>query len=227
MSDNQNTDYYLNNYQKMMKQGIVGSVFNVNRKMIERPFNKNQHFSKILEIAAYDDQHLKFTKCSYDTYYLSDINKIVIKFSKHYDPSKIKEIKIDANNLSRIETGIYDRIIVSCFVSHINDLSTFLSELRRITKNYGYISIYVPCEPGALLRLVRSIINVPRSMVFFRKNHYDLVYSEHKIHYLSVKHMIRATYKNDLVLHRKFPFRYFSWNLNFWSIYTIQVNNTI
>jgi SAM-dependent methyltransferase len=227
MSDNQDIDYYLDHYRKMLKRGIVGRFFNINRKMIERPFNKNSHFSKILEIAAYDDQNLKFVKCSYDTYYLSDVNKIVIKFSKYYNSSKVKEIRIDANDLGSIETGIYDRIIVGCFVSHINDLSTFLSELRRITKNYGYVSIYVPCEPGALLRFVRSIINVPRSLVFFRKNHYDHVYSEHKIHYLSIKHMIRKTYKNDLVMHRKFPFRYFSWNLNFWSIYTIQVNKTM
>ena len=227
MSDNQNKQYYLSNYQKMMKQGIVGSVFSINRKMTERPFNKNQHFTKILEIAAYDDQHLKFIKCSYDTYYLSDINKIVIKFSKYYDPSKIKKIKIDANDLSGIESGVYDRVIVSCFVSHVNDLPTFLLELRRITKNNGYISIYVPCEPGALLRLVRSIINVPRSIVFFRKNHYDLVYSEHKIHYLSIKHLMRKIYKNDLVLQRKFPFRYFSWNVNFWSIYTIRITNSL
>ncbi len=65
MSDNQNKQYYLSNYQKMMKQGIVGSVFSINRKMTERPFNKNQHFTKILEIAAYDDQHLKFMVINY------------------------------------------------------------------------------------------------------------------------------------------------------------------
>jgi phosphatidylethanolamine/phosphatidyl-N-methylethanolamine N-methyltransferase len=149
-----NNDYYLNNYEKMMKSGITNFIFKLHHKMIESQFT-NRHFHNILEIASYDDSHLKYIKCNYDNYILSDINPIVMKNIDNMRNEKIKTLVLSAEDLTQLQTDSFDRVIISCIVSHIKDIEKMLFNIKRIIKNGGFVSIYVPCEPGLILRLAR------------------------------------------------------------------------
>lgn len=191
MSKNKN--YYLNSYEKIMKSGITNIIFRHHHKMIESKFT-NKHFHNILEIASYDDSHLEYVKCTYDNYVLSDINPIVMKNQDNSLNEKIKTLVLNVEDLTQLPTDSFDRVIMGCIISHVKDIEKLLFEVKRITKDKGFISIYVPCEPGLILRIARSLINVPRNYVHFSKNHYSLVYSEHKIHILAMKHAIRETF---------------------------------
>lgn len=215
-------DYYSNNYEKMMNSGLSGFIFNKSHKMIEKFFEPGDHFSQILELAATNDQHLHFVKCSFDKYMLTDINKIKIKYKQNIN-NKILIKKVDATNLKHFADNSFDRVIVSCFVLHVENVSTFLSEVRRITKDHGYISLYVHCEPGLILRLSRFVIQLPKSYRIGHHGHLDLVYSEHRSYYLHIKYAVKQIFKSDVIKQEFYPLRFLTWNFNFWKIYTIRI----
>ena len=215
--------YYSQNYKFMMKSGLTGRLFNHANRMIERQFTNSDHFNKILELGASNYWHLQFVKCNYSEYHVTDLQKIDEPEMAFFEEN-IKNRILDATQLSKEKTDEYDRIIATCLVLHLDNLEDALIQWRRITRNGGYISIYVHCEPGVLLRLTRTLIQLPKSRKIKNYNHYDLVYLEHKLHYLNVKHTINKVFAHDEIHQKFFPFGFASWNFNYWKIYTIQIN---
>lgn len=217
-------NYYEFGHEKMMFTGLTGKLFSFSNRMIEKKFKPNQHFQSILELGATGIYHLPHVRCSYDEYHLTDINPILQTSTVLNNPQVITRL-LDATNVSQENSNSYERIIATCLVLHLGNLESVFSEWRRLVKPNGFISIYVHCEPGLLLRFLRSVIQVPKSRRQKEKigSYLDLVYSEHVSHYLHVKHVIRKAFKNDKVDQRFFPFSFLSWNFNFWKIYTIQI----
>jgi hypothetical protein len=218
--------YYEDDFEKVMRSGLTGKIFSVSNRMIEKSFKSSEHFSKILELGATGHYHTPFVTCSFDEYHVTDLNPI--------NPSKtltkvdgILTRQLDATNLRDEQSDSYDRLIATCLVLHLGNLEQVLTEWRRVTKTAGFVSIYVHCEPGLLLRFLRTIVQVRKSRKNGGANFYTFVYSEHASHYLHVKHVIRRVFENDNVKHEFFPFKFLTWNFNFWKIYTIKINKTL
>lgn len=204
-------------YQSMMHTGLVGRIFEISNRMIEKNFH-TQRGGDILELGATNFHHLNFVKQQFNSYTVSDID--ISAFPKEV-PDKVKIRKIDATKLNSIENDSFDRIVVTCLVVHLGQLDQVLSQWRRILKKDGWISIYVHCEPGFLLRLSRFLTtkNIGKK---FGYDHLSVVYSNHVTHYLSVKYAIEHSFNGDHIQISAFPFKYFSWNFNLWKIFTIQ-----
>jgi SAM-dependent methyltransferase len=216
-------NYYESFYRSLMHKGITGKIFSISNKMIEKPFKETDCYPIILELGATTDNHLTFVKCTYKEYHLTDLNQVKLLDSEA--GKKVIVRKLDASNFTDEPSNFYDRIIATCLILHLDNIEKVLNEWKRATKQNGYISIYVHCEPGILLRFMRSVITVPKSFIKSRNNHFDLVYLEHKTHFLHVKHTIEKVFTNDEVHQVYFPFRFLTWNFNFWKIYTIKVLN--
>jgi SAM-dependent methyltransferase len=208
---------YKNYYQTMMHTGLVGKIFQISNRMIEKNFNDSAG-GDILELAATNFHHLLFVKQVFDSYTVSDID--ISAFPKEL-PSKVKIRKIDATNLNKIESDSFDRIIVTCLVVHLGNLDQVLPQWRRVLKKGGHISIYVHCEPGILIRLSR-FLTTRRVGKKFGYDHLSIVYSNHITHYLAVKNAIKHCFEGDRIQISAFPSKFFSWNFNLWKIFTIQ-----
>lgn len=213
-------EYYDKFYVKILRSGIIGSVTDFGQRQMERKFRSEHYFENVLELGAGNGQHFRYIKCNFGTYAETDI-RIDSLTEKAIHMGTQTRFQLDAEHLSEIEDCFYDRVIATCLLTHLSNPSQALKSWRRVTKPNGYISIWVACEPGMLLRLSRFLT----SNLIARKNgvdHLSYLYREHKINYLTCKHAIREVFVEDLIEEKYFPFRYLSWNFNFWKIYTIK-----
>ena len=209
--------FYDKYYDLFLYRGFLGKIFTISHKMIEKRFNKFEG-GQILELAATHLYHLKFVKQKFDLYTVSDIN--INAFPKNL-PEKVQVQQLNALNLNLVSDNTFDRVIVTCLIIHLSDMNSALLEWRRVLKPGGYISIYIHCEPGLLLRISRYFgSNIKAKMLGYE--HLKIVYTNHVSHYLSAKYSIQKVFVSDEISISSFPFPKFSWNFNLWKIYTIQ-----
>jgi phosphatidylethanolamine/phosphatidyl-N-methylethanolamine N-methyltransferase len=194
----------------------------LNHKSLEKSIPINTKYKKILELGARNGQHFKYVQHEFEEYIESDIRpQSSEKIHKARDKRIVFRI-VDAQNLKEFENNGVDRIIATCVLIHLGDPIKALLEFKRVVKkDNGLISLYIPCEPGLILRISRFLTTVQKG----RKHgldHLHFHYKEHKFHYLFLKSAIEDVFKENEIIWRKYPFYFGSWNLNLWNICTIK-----
>ena len=229
-------EFYDLYYKKIMRGGIIGRIVNRYHKSLEKPFSQKDYFESVLELGAGNCEHLPFIKHSFKNYVLSDVRtKNLLVSTSEYIKTEIKldtpfwvgryegnitVTKVDAQNLKRYKDHSFDRLIAGCLILHLEKPENALKEWRRVVKKGGWLSIYIHCEPGMLLRYSRIASTVLRGRSL-KIDHLAHVYSEHKLSYISVKYLVSKVFEHDEIKFRAFPFNHFSWNLNLWK--TVQI----
>ena len=213
-------EYYDTAYKCFMGTGNVGRMWRFIHRKMEKPFD-GQFYPRILEVGAGNGEHFGAVKCEYDEYIATDIRiELLIKNlpKKH----KIKIMAADAEKLP-FQDGYFDRVIISCVLPHLNSPISAIEELFRVTKKGGKITIYVPCEPGLVLRLIRFFTTTPKAKKMKIKNIKLIHFKEHRNYYLGIDTFIKfVNLQNDTQLKGSyFPFKYLTWNFNLFKIYQI------
>jgi len=212
-----NKKYYENTYKNIYYEGFYGYFYSKPHKLMEKNFNKNIHFDKVLELGALDGEHRQFVQHSYSKYYETDI---IIEESKSEE--NLIRLKCDANNLSNFKDGEFDRLLATCLIVHLTDIENALTEWKRVVKKSGYITIWAHLEPSIFLRIVQYI--------FARRKHkknnidwYEKIFSEHKTNYLRVNYYIEKVFKSCEIKKKYYPFNFLTWNFNLVAVYQIKV----
>lgn len=180
---------------------------------MERRFRKG-HFNKVLEVGAGEGEHLRFVRHTYDEYWVTDIR--LTERSTNFD-TKIKWKLEDAEKLSFV-SGSFNRVICTCLLHHVNEPERVLQELRRVTKRNGNITIFLSCDPGILVRLIRSLTIKRRAK---RKGfaEFDLYTArDHKNHVHALLKLVKHVFKHDRLEIRFYPFLVPIWNANGFAI---------
>lgn len=107
-------------------------------------------------------------------------------------------------------------------MAHLVNPEKALKEWKRVVKNHGIISIYVPCEPGIFLRLIQNI-TTRRKQKKLDSDAYLIHYLEHRSHYIAMKCFIYHEFGEMNVQNKRYPFNFLTWNFNLFSIMTINV----
>lgn len=236
MSGTQEEQYYRFRYPIENRSGLIGWLMKLSDWQMEKPFTKNSYFPNVLELGATSDWHLRSVHQIYDSYTLTDIIPIdssnfaskgpVDNMTLNSACGTIKIEQLDATDLTQFPDSSFDRLIATCLIQHLPDPERALNGWRRVLKDGGYLSIYCHCEPGALLRFLRFfLLHIPRR--FKGINHLDFVYSQHKIHFLAIKHSITKVFKRDAIRISGFPLSLLGWNFCLWKIYTIRVKKDV
>ena len=191
-------------------------------KIMEKPYSKMQ-FDKIVEFGAGSGEHLKYVLSSYQTYFATDIR--VKPLSKI---TNIANVVVERQNIEKTKylDGSVDRVIVTCVLAHVTDPVRALAEIHRITRKGGYISIYLPCEPGFLLRLARRFSTIPKNRRLKIQDPYFEHFLEHRNYYLALNHFILREFSSHKTTTKYYPFPFLSWNLNLFKIYQIEISET-
>lgn len=206
-------EYYEENYDFILNQGLLGHFKNLTHRFMEKNFPASMYVEKILEVGAGSGVHKRFVKMRYEKYLETDLR------AKTDDGIII----VDAEDLSCFPADEFERVIATCLLAHLNDPNKALLEWRRVTKNQGTISLYVPCEPGFLLRVFRFFTTNIKARVR-NADHYAFHYCEHRNYLINLKYLIRDAFSGDKIKIRKFPFFCFSWNFNFFYVYEIRIS---
>jgi ubiquinone/menaquinone biosynthesis C-methylase UbiE len=105
---------------------------------------------------------------------------------------------------------------------HLEKPEEALLEWRRIVKPGGAITIYVPCEPGILLKIFRNTFTKPKAKKL-GFNCYDLfIARDHKSSADRVLNICRFVFRHDSLKFGFYPFRLRSWNLNLFIIVQVE-----
>jgi ubiquinone/menaquinone biosynthesis C-methylase UbiE len=227
MKDFGNVDlFYSNFYDSVLRTGFIGAAQNRTHRSIEKLWSSSDEFENVLEVGAGNGTHLQFVKHMYSNYYETDLrlprqvdDLMVTESSTAKSKQLIREFA-DVLDL-HYEDNQFDRVIATCLILHLEQPEKALSEMRRVTKDGGVISILVPCEPGLILRISRRLLTSPKAKrVGFAG--YDLFNARDHINYFaSIDKLIHFVFRRDKIRISRLPFRWPSWNLNFYYIYTV------
>ena len=188
--------YYQESYSRIFSGGSTGRIWDLIHMQMEKPFKATQS-GKILEIGAGAGEHIRFVKDGFESYIQSDID--ISNLSQTHGVSNEKE---DATDLSYADNS-FDRSILSCVLAHLYEPELAIAEVRRVTKVGGNITIYVPCEPGILLRCAQKIVTERKMKKLGIKNPRFLHFVEHRSNFLALDYFIREI-MSDSKINRKF-----------------------
>lgn len=217
--------YYECFYPLILEGGGVGSAAAWTHRSLEKfPRNWPTYFESVLEIGAGNGEHFKYLKHDFQKYVETDVRiQLLLAGTKNriYDERLIQE-QLDANELSSIKSDSIDRLVATCVLVHLENPAHVLAEIRRSLRNGGVASLYVPCEPGLVLRILRYWTTARKG----RKlgvDHLYFHYHEHRFHVLYIQEAIKGVFGSDEIKITRYPFKNFSWNFNLWQVYQIKV----
>jgi phosphatidylethanolamine/phosphatidyl-N-methylethanolamine N-methyltransferase len=151
---------------------------------------------------------------------MSDLRPELLKSLNISDKKIVVESEsINAEKLP-YQNDSFDRLISTCLLTHLKNPEDALKEWKRVVKPGGIISIYIPCEPGILLRIVQSLTTRRKQLKLGIDAKY-IHYSEHPYHHPYLTTLVDYTFKKNYIS-RSFPFIFGGFNLNLWTIVTIR-----
>lgn len=212
--------YRSGSYAQVLGTGQVGKQMDRIHQRLEAPFT-NSRFTRILELGAGSGEHLKFVRSSFEEYYLTDIRIDVLTQNIESRQGLIIEEQ-DVQNL-RYENSYFDRVIMTCVLAHVLNPLSALSEIRRVAAHGAQVSIYIPCEPGILLRFARRFATIPKNYKAGVQDPYFHHFREHVHYYSAMNHYVRKVFARDVIKSRYYPFGIGTWNTNLYRIYQITV----
>ena len=229
---NSQDSYYNNFFEEINYKGTTGLLMNFIWKFMEYS-HKGKNYRNVLEIGSTHLEHLRFIRHTYQTYVASDI----VEFPLHHTAKevigklpknqKVKKDIADAHQL-KYRSNSFDRVLVTCLMHHLSYPEKAFSEMLRVTKKGGQISIFIPNDPGMLYRTARYWTTHKRSRNLEQQNkitnHKYLWATEHRNHVFGLTVMLREIFKNEEIKVRRFPPWIKPWNLGFFTVYEIKKN---
>lgn len=197
--------------------GFVSKL--IHKKLESRAKNP---IDSILEIWAGSGQHFEFVTQKFRTYFETDIRISNIPNRPKQPGREIQVLGLDAANLQAIDDSSLDRLVASCLLIHLDRPEEALREWRRVAKNGGDISFYIPCEPGLFLRFLR-ILTTARKAKKEGVDHYSFHYREHLGYFVRLNHIAKEVFEYDSLERIYWPFPFLSWNLNLGAFYFVRV----
>ncbi len=208
--------YYDDAYQHVMYTGVVGWYSRWAHRLVEGPF-RGRGSGDVLEVGAGSGQHAPFVE-RFDSYLETDVCVPDGEVLERRVPGgTVVRRRLDAQDLAGIGDASVDRVIATCLLAHLDQPGRALAEWRRVTRPGGVVSIYVPAEPGMLLRLVRRVVMVPKSRAV-GQDHERTVYLDHRNHYPGMRSLIAEVFADDDVQRRRYPVPFVGWNLSLFDV---------
>lgn len=178
--------------------GLQGFFIKNGHKDLEKFTKQKSHFDKVLEIGAGSTPHYHFIKHTYNEYHIAETSEYVSEYHKHN--TKIKLIKYDGKNLP-YDNNVFDRIIISHCLEHILSPENFLSEMVRVLKKGGILSISLPTDPGLAWRLGRLFVGLFKVNKTYKISYDEFQYlnaTEHVNSIFNLISIIRYHFKDSI-----------------------------
>jgi ubiquinone/menaquinone biosynthesis C-methylase UbiE len=218
--------FYAKHYSELIghrSSGLLSLLWRYPHKLLEAGHRSNVDFA-ILEIGAGEGEHVGFVSQDFDKYVMSDIDHERLSKSENANKDRRIEFKAaDATNLPFSENE-FDRTIATCLLIHLLEPELALNEWRRVTKPGGIIDIYLPCEPGIMLRLFRKL-TTKRKAEKSGFTGYDLFMArDHLTSTHRLVELISFVFHEDQINFKYRPFVFRSWYFNLFVTVRIRLN---
>jgi SAM-dependent methyltransferase len=173
----------------------------------------------ILEIGAGKGEHLPYVSGDFRSYTCLDLFNEPEEWVGSENP-RVEWLVADIAKYN-FNGKKFDRIIIMCVLHHIENLFDALVNINEILKPGGYITLFLPSDPGILNRINRRFFVTPKSKKL-GFSQYDLVNAlEHHNHYWGIKTLITNIFVQSEIRTSYYPLNLKSANLSLFSIWNI------
>ncbi len=217
--------YYRQFYSKMMgadSSGLMKYLAKYPHRLMERPF-KNKFTEDVIEVGAGSGEHLSAVRVNCASYTAVDLDLERLELLSMPDYLNLTKVEGNATALEMPDDS-FDRLIATCLIVHLDDTEKALSEWRRVVKNGGFISMFVPCEPGLALRIFRKTISARKASKLGFEGFDLYIARDHKKSANNVLATIGYIFRNDKICHVYRPLFLHTWYFNLFMIVQIEVS---
>jgi len=203
------------------KAGVGAKSVRATHRDMESKYSKKEYHD-CLELGGGDGEHLNFVKHDFKRYVLLDLRGPKLEEKWSADP-RVQALTGDAENVP-FPDQTFDRIIVTCLLHHVNDPEKVFVEIRRLLKTGGNATIFLPCDPGILVRIARSLTTARKASKMGFKGYSLMIVREHRNHIGGLLTMLKFVFRSEKVTCQWRPFFVPSWNSNAYVIVHIESN---
>jgi SAM-dependent methyltransferase len=111
---------------------------------------------RTLDIGAGLGEHLDYEDLSSQEYHAVELREDMARSIRRDHPSVVTVVA-DCQRRLPYDDATFDRAVAIHVLEHLPDLPAALSELRRLLKPSGVLSVVIPCEGGFGYNLGRSL----------------------------------------------------------------------
>jgi phosphatidylethanolamine/phosphatidyl-N-methylethanolamine N-methyltransferase len=210
-------EFFYNQYYGQMCSGKNGSgklakraISSTHRKLENNVSKSN--YNSVLELGGGNGEHLDFVSHNFDKYTIVDLRVCELNGVFKQD-LRINSLVANAESLPFADNS-FDRVVVTCLLHHVDNPEKVFLEIDRVLKVGGAASIFLSCDPGLLVRLLRffTTARTARRLGFAG---YDLMNARgHKNHVGSLVTLARYVFRQREMKESWYPLHIKSWNLN-------------
>ena len=229
LAENPLDRWYAEHYDDIVHSGAVGAVQGLFHIAVERPWGVRHTFPTVLDLGATSGEHLRFVRHRFARYVMVDIRDSPDARRAAAEASRpgaaVEFLAGDVQDLAAIPDESVDRLISMCLLHHLDDPRGALRHWRRVVKPGGVLSIFLPCDPGALWRLGRALTTYRtiRGLGYSELETRVMYACDHPNQVASLRWMIEGTFADDEVTVHRFPFAPLdSWNANLFMTFQIR-----
>jgi phosphatidylethanolamine/phosphatidyl-N-methylethanolamine N-methyltransferase len=132
------------------------------------------------------------------------------------DPRVVCEVQ-NAEDLT-YDDDSFDRVIVTCLLHHVDKPEKVMKEIQRVLKPGGIGTVFLPCDPGLLVRFLRTYTTARGAKKNGFQGYSLMISREHRNHFSSLIHMAKFIFKDGNFRIIYYPFRFHSWNANAYAV---------
>lgn len=213
-------DWYENHYNSVTASAN-GSVFqSYMHKAMETPFPPTSHFERVLEVGGNRGEHLQFVRHTHDAYVISDLRPPGLDFTPR-GAGRVMATCCDASSLPH-PAETFDRVLATCLFHHVVDPLRVATEMRRVTRRGGRITILIPTDPSLAYRAGVFATSRRNAARFGLKEQMYLVKAlDHRNHYRSIACQLAHVFRRDGVSIAYRPLRVPSVELNAFAVWQV------
>jgi phosphatidylethanolamine/phosphatidyl-N-methylethanolamine N-methyltransferase len=215
-------DAWFEDHYSTLSATANGSLFHrYMHEQLEHRFPPSVSYTRVLELGANRGEHVPFVRHHFEEYVVSDLRLPDVPDELRADP----RIRLAAHDAHRVEepSASVDRLIATCLLHHVEDPLAVMTEMRRLVRPGGRISVLIPGDPGLAYRLGKHLTtgrNARKHGVDDRRRLVDAI--DHRNHFASIRTQAEYVFRDDLLRFDWRPFRIPSWNLNAFAVLDVR-----
>jgi SAM-dependent methyltransferase len=206
-------DWYANHYSHVAATADGSFFERFMHRAMERRYGAGDHFARVLEVGANRGEHLRYVRHAYDTYLLTDLRPPTVSAEMQSDP-RVELGECDVTRMA-FESASFDRVVSTCVLHHVESPFAGASEIRRVLRPGGVMTVLIPTDPGLAYRAGKAVTSGRAAKKRGIQQMHDLVGAlDHRNHFRSVYTQLRYVFRDDDVAVDWYPFRVPSVEMN-------------